>query len=275
MSAPRLARILASRGVQAVGASVAAGAFAASGVALASDNVLHPPAYPWTFNGFFNAYDAASIRRGHQVYTQICATCHSLNRIAFRNLVDVCYTEDEVKAMAEEVDVTDGPNDAGEMFERPGKLADYLPSPYPNEEAARYSNGGAYPPDLSLIVKARHNGPDYIFALLTGYKEPPAGVPPRETQWYNPYFAGGWIGMPPPLGEDGAVDYFDGTPSTRTQMAKDVTCFLQWAAEPEHDDRKLMGFKWIVGMTIALGLTTYYKRFKWAPIKNRRLEFEN
>jgi len=270
------ARLLATRGAQAAGASAIAGALAAGGgaVSFADDAVLHPPSYPWSFNGFFNSYDHASIRRGHQVYTQICATCHSLNRIAFRNLVDVCYTEDEVKAMAEEVDVVDGPNDEGEMFERPGKLSDYLPAPYPNEEAARYANGGAYPPDLSLIVKARHGGPDYIFALLTGYKDPPAGVAPRETQWYNPYFNGGWIGMPPPLEEDGALDYDDGTPSTRTQMAKDVSVFLQWASEPEHDDRKLMGFKWIVAMTIALGFTTYYKRFKWAPLKNRRLELE-
>jgi cytochrome c1 len=114
---------------------------------------------------------------------------------------------------------------------------------YPNEEAARFANNGAYPPDLSLIVKARHGGADYIFALLTGYKDPPAGVPERETQYYNPYFAGGWIGMPPPL-NDGAVDYDDGTPNTPTQMAKDVSTFLTWASEPEADERKLMGFKW-------------------------------
>lgn len=113
-----------------------------------------------------------------------------------------------------------------------------------------------------------------MFALLTGYKDPPAGVPPRETQYYNPYFPGGWIGMPAPITEDGLLDYEDGTPATRTQMAKDVVAFLQWAAEPEHDDRKLMGMKWLVAMSIALAFTTYYKRFKWAPLKNRQLKFE-
>ncbi|KAJ1625852.1 cytochrome C1 family-domain-containing protein [Pavlovales sp. CCMP2436] len=261
MPVSNFARLLASRGAQAVGATVAAGTFAASGVAYANDNVLHAPAYPWSFNGFFNAYDAASIRRGHQVYTQICATCHSLNRIAFRNLVDVCYTEDEAKALAMDV----------RLLPRPSFFFFFMYACCRQP----FFNNRAYPPDLSLIVKARHGGPDYIFALLTGYKTPPAGVGARETQWYNPYFAGGWIGMPPPLDEDGAVDYFDGTPSTITQMAKDVSYFLQWASEPEHDDRKLMGFKWIVAMTIALGFTTYYKRFKWSALKTRRLEFEN
>ena len=212
-----------------------------------------------------------SVRRGHQVYAQVCASCHGLSRIAYRNLVGVCYSEAEVKAMAEDTDVMDGPNDEGEMFERPGKLSDYLPAPYPNEEAARYANNGAYPPDLSLIVKARHGGADYIFGLLTGYKDVPAGIAPRETQYYNPYFAGSWIGMPPPLA-DGGVDYDDGTPATATQMAKDVTVFLAWAAEPEADERKLAGFKVMVALTVMFGFTWYYKRVKWSPIKNRRLE---
>jgi len=222
--------------------------------------------------------------------------------------VDVCYSEEEVKAMAEDTDVIDGPNDEGEMFERPGapqrrmrtsgrvmrwfratyrprrirltdlpwsvstgKLSDYLPSPYPNEEAARYANNGAYPPDLSLIMKARHNGPDYVFALLVGYKDPPAGIAARETQYYNPYFPGAWIGMPPPL-NDGAVEYDDGTPATATQMAKDVCTFLTWAAEPEADERKLMGVKWMITLTVLFGFTWYYKRVRWAPIKTRRLE---
>jgi ubiquinol-cytochrome c reductase cytochrome c1 subunit len=205
------------------------------------------------------------------VYTQVCASCHGLRAIAYRNLTNVCYSEAEVKAMAEDTEVMDGPNDEGEMFERPGKASDYHPSPYPNEEAARFANGGAYPPDLSLIVKARHGGADYIFALLTGYKDPPAGIAPRETQYYNPYFAGGWIGMPPPL-SDGAVDYEDGTDNSATQMAKDVTIFLAWAAEPEADERKLMGVKWMTALTICFFFTWYYKRIKWSPIKTRRLE---
>jgi len=252
----------------AAGATVAAATF---GTVLANDALIHPPAQPWPHNGLLQTYDAASIRRGHQVYVQVCASCHGLSRIAYRNLVDVCYTEAEVKAMAEDTDVMDGPNDEGEMFERPGKPSDYLPSPYPNEEAARYANNGAYPPDLSLIVKARHGGADYIFALLTGYKDVPAGVSERETQYYNPYFSGGWIGMPPPLVE-GAVEYEDGTPGTVSQMAKDVSTFLAWSSEPEHDERKLAGLKVMVALTIMFGFTWYYKRIKWSPIKNRRLE---
>merc|ERR1719230_405406 len=244
-SAARAALLRAEHGslLPAVAAGSIVGAATFSTV-FASDAMIHPPAQPWSHGGFLQSFDAASIRRGHMVYSQVCASCHGLSRIAYRNLVGVCYSEAEAKAMAEDTDVMDGPNDEGEMFERPGKLSDYLPSPYPNEEAARYANNGAYPPDLSLIMKARHNGPDYVFALLTGYKDPPAGVPARDTQYYNPYFAGGWIGMPPPL-SDGAVEYEDGMPSTATQMAKDVCVFLAWAAEPEADQRKLMGFKWM------------------------------
>lgn len=182
--------------------------------------------------GYFSAFDTAAIRRGHQVYQQVCAACHSMNFIHFRDLVGVCYTEEEAKAMAEEIEVVDGPNDQGEMFERPGKLSDPFPSPYANEEAARFANGGAYPPDLSLIVKARHDGLNYIFSLLLGYREPPAGVTMREGLYYNPYFPGGAIAMPKMLA-DGGVEYEDGTPATEAQMAKDVSTFLHWAAEPE------------------------------------------
>ena len=176
-----------------------------------------------------------------------------------------------MKQIAASYDITDGPNEEGEMFQRPGILTDAFPSPYPNEEAARYANNGAYPPDLSLIVKARHGGPDYLFALLTGYKDPPAGVPARETQYYNPYFSGGWIGMPPPLA-DGAVDYDDETPATSSQMAKDISIFLAWTSEPEQDERKLMGIKVMTALAVMFGFTWYYKRIKWSPIKNRRLE---
>jgi len=177
----------------------------------------------------------------------------------YRDLVGVAYTEDEVKEMAEENEVVDGPDDTGEMFDRPAKLSDPLPRPYPNEEGARFANGGAYPPDLSLITKARVGGADYVFALLTGYKDVPAGLQPRDTQYYNPYFAGGWIGMPPPI-SDGAVEYEDGTPATVTQMAKDVCVFLTWAAEPEADERKLMGFKFMTALSVCFGFTWWYKR---------------
>lgn len=190
-----------------------------------ADEGLHPPAYPWTNNGWFSTFDHSAIRRGFQVYREVCSTCHSLERIAWRNLVGVSHTVDEVKAMAQEVEYEDGPNDDGEMFQRPGKLADYMPSPYPNEEAARAGNAGALPPDLTLIVKARHGGADYIFSLLTGYCDPPAGVTVQEGLNYNPFFPGTQIAMARVL-FDGLVEYDDGTPATTSQMAKDVVAFL-------------------------------------------------
>ncbi|KAF8661284.1 hypothetical protein AX16_001383 [Volvariella volvacea WC 439] len=235
-----------------------------------SDEGLHPTAYPWSHKGWFDSFDHASIRRGYQVYREVCAACHSLDRIAWRNLVGVSHTADEARAMAEEVEYTDGPNDQGEMFQRPGKLADYMPSPYPNEEAARASNGGALPPDLSLIVKARHGGADYIFSLLTGYMDPPAGVEVREGMNYNPYFPGGAISMARVL-FDGLVEYEDGTPATTSQMAKDVVTFLNWAAEPEHDERKKYGIKAVILFSALTAISIYVKRFKWTPIKNRKI----
>lgn len=152
----------------------------------AAEDGLHPPAYPWAHKGPFDTFDHSAIRRGYQVYREVCSACHSLDRIAWRNLVGVSHTVDEVKAMAEEVEYTDGPNDEGEMFQRPGKLADYMPAPYPNDEAARAGNAGALPPDLSLMVKARHGGADYVYSLLTGYVDPPPGVHVAEGMNYNP-----------------------------------------------------------------------------------------
>lgn len=236
----------------------------------ASDEGLHPVHYPWSHNGWFDTFDHASIRRGYQVYREVCAACHSLDRIAWRNLVGVSHNVNEVKAMAEEVEYTDGPNDQGEMYQRPGKLSDYMPPPYPNEETARASNGGASPPDLSLIVKARHGGADYIFSLLTGYIDPPAGVEVREGMNYNPYFPGGAISMARVL-FDGVVEYDDGTPATTSQMAKDVVTFLNWAAEPEHDERKKIGLKGVILFSALTLVTLYVKRFKWTVIKNRKI----
>lgn len=204
------------------------------------------------------------------MYTQVCATCHSVNQLHFRDLVGVCYTEEEAKEMASELEVTDGPNDEGEMFERPGRLSDKLPEPYANEEAARFSNGGAYPPDLSLITKARHDGENYVFSLLLGYREPPAGISVREGLYYNPYFPGGAIAMPKMLNDEG-VEYDDGTPATEAQQAKDVVTFLAWAAEPEADERKLMGAKWIAALCLVLVTSVYYKRWFWSPLKSRRI----
>jgi len=267
-SAARVSRPRALGAVVGAGAATAAAAY--NSTVFASDGVLAPTPMPWDFDGYFTTYDAGAIRRGHQVYSQVCASCHGLRAIAYRNLVGVCYSEEEAKAMAEDVEFSDGPNDEGEMFDRNGKLSDYFPSPYPNEEAARFANNGAYPPDLSLITKARVGGADYVFALLTGYKDVPAGLQPRDTQYYNPYFPGGWIGMPQPINE-GAVEYEDGTSPTVTQMAKDVCVFLTWAAEPEADERKLMGFKMMSALTVLFGFTWWYKRRTWSVIKNRRL----
>jgi ubiquinol-cytochrome c reductase cytochrome c1 subunit len=183
--------------------------------------------YGWSHHGALASFDYASIRRGFQVYRQVCASCHSLNKISFRNLIGVTHDEESLKKIAESYEVMDGPNDAGEMFDRPGKLSDRLPSPYKNEEEGRAANGGAYPPDLSLMVKARHYGIDYIVALLTGYVEPPAGKTMLPGLHYNPYFPGGAIAMAKQL-TDGQVEYEDGTPATESQMAKDVACFLAW-----------------------------------------------
>ena len=250
-----------------------AGAVTASTVAFASgeaEHGMHPPQYAWPHEGIFSSFDHSAIRRGHQVYQQVCSACHSLEMIHYRNLSGVAYTEEECKAMALDNEVEDGPNDEGEMFMRPAKLADKLPAPYKNEAAARFANGGAYPPDLSLMAKARHDGQNYLFSLLLGYKEPPAGIQVREGLYYNPYFPGGAIAMPKMLVDEG-TEYFDGTPATESQQAKDVTTFLAWCAEPDHDDRKLTGIKWVSSLAVMLALAVYYKRWKWAPLKSRRV----
>lgn len=238
----------------------------------AAEEGLHAPHFPWSHYGALNGFDHASIRRGYQVYREVCSTCHSLDRIAWRNLVGVSHTVDEVKAMAEEVEYEDGPNDEGEMFQRPGKLADGMPKPYKNEEAARAGNAGALPPDLSLITKARHGAADYVFALLTGYTDAPAGKEINEPQVFNPYFPGTAISMQRVL-YDGLVEYEDGTPATTSQMAKDVVTFLSWASEPELDDRKRMGLQTIIVLSTLTALSLVVKRHKWASIKTRKLTY--
>jgi ubiquinol-cytochrome c reductase cytochrome c1 subunit len=232
---------------------------------------LHPAHYPWEHQGWLKTFDHQALRRGFQVYREVCASCHSLSRVPWRALVGVSHTVDEVKAMAEENEYDDEPNDIGEIVKRSGKLSDYIPDPYPNEQAARAANQGAYPPDLSLMVKARHGGCDYIFALLTGYPdEPPAGAVVPEGLNFNPYFPGTGIAMARVL-YDGLVEYEDGTPATTSQMAKDVVEFLNWAAEPEMDDRKKMGMKVIIITTVLTALSIWVKKYKWAPIKARKL----
>ncbi|KAI8468477.1 MAG: ubiquinol:cytochrome c oxidoreductase cytochrome c1, mitochondrial [Monoraphidium minutum] len=251
----------------------AAGLAAMTGVAAADhegEHGLDSGNWPWSHSGLLDSYDHGSIRRGYQVYKQVCAACHSMQYIHFRDLVGVCYTEEEGKAMAAEEEIVDGPNDEGEMFDRPGRLSDALPAPYANEQAARYANGGAYPPDLSLICAARPNGTNYVFALLMGYRDPPAGISVREGLYYNPYFPGGAIAMPRML-NDGGVEYDDGTPASSSQQAKDITTFLAWASAPEHDERKLVGFKALAVIGIMWAFAIYQKRLKWAPLKSRRV----
>lgn len=234
----------------------------------------HVPAldYGWTHHGALASYDYASIRRGFQVYRQVCASCHSIKQISFRNLVGVTHTEEGAKAVAASYEIRDGPNDEGNYFERPGKLSDTFPGPYQNEQQARASNGGALPPDLSLMVKARHDGADYIFALLTGYVEPPAGKVMLPGLHYNPYFPGGAIAMGKQL-VDGQVEYEDGTPGTEAQMAKDVAAFLQWTSEPEHDARKLAGLQMAAAIAAAIAFTGFYKRFRWSIFKTRKISY--
>jgi len=198
--------------------------------------------------------------------------CHSLSSIAFRHLINVCLTADEAKALAESTDIPDGPNDEGEMFKRPGKITDALPKPYENDQMARYINNGALPPDLSVIIKARPHGADYIYALLTGYRDPPAGIVLREGSHYNPYFQGGMLGMAQAL-QNGLVEYEDGTKPTISQMSKDVTEFLCWAAEPEHDDRKRMGMASLCILAALFVPTLYWKRSVWSTLKSRKYRF--
>jgi len=233
---------------------------------------IHPPKFPWAHSGLFSSLDHASIRRGYKVYKEVCAACHSMNQLAFRHLIGVSHTEEEVKEIAAEYQVEDGPDDDGNMFQRTAKPSDYFPSPYPNEEAARAANGGAYPPDLSLITSARHGGEDYVFSILTGYYDAPAGVEIREDLHYNAYFPGQAIGMAQALYNE-IIEYEDGTPATVSQLAKDVCTFLKWAAEPELDDRKRMGMKALTILSIIMFITWYYKRHKWTVLKSRKVVY--
>ncbi len=220
----------------------------------------------WPHDGVFGKFDKAAAQRGFQVYREVCAACHSLDFVAFRNLQDLGFSEDEVKALSAEYEVTDGPDDEGDMFERPGKPFDYLPAPYPNENAARAANGGAYPPDLSLIAKARPNGTNYVYSLLQGYSdEPPAGAEVSEGMTYNAYFPGHQIAMAQPLYEEG-VEYTDGTQATLEQHATDIATFLTWTAEPKLEERKGMGLKVMIFLVILTGLFYATKRKIWADL---------
>lgn len=237
-----------------------------------ADLSLHPAKLPWNHKGTIDAIDHSSMRRGYEVYKQVCSACHSMRFIAFRNLVGVTHTEAEAKALAAEAMITDGPNEVGEMYQRPGKLSDYFPSPYPNDEAAAAANNGAIPPDLSYIALARHGQEDYIFHLLNGYCEAPAGIDLREGQHFNPYMQGGAISMAPPLYNE-AIEYEDGTPATQSQLAKDVATFLVWAASPEQDVRKKIFIKAGILLGMLTALSMYLKRHKWSLIKSRKIVY--
>jgi len=270
---PHWKRLASAAGVFSVG-TVGAIAYAESLPLMAEEEVLHPPHYGWNHSAIDETFDHASIRRGYEVYRQVCSACHSMNSIAFRNLVDVIYSEEEVKAHAAEYEVKNKePNDAGDYFKRPAKPFDYFPDPYDNEQQSRAANAGAYPPDLSVIVKARHGNEDYIFSLLTGYCDAPAGIAVAEGQHFNPYFPGGKIGMQAPL-YDEIIEYEDGTEASTAQLAKDVSTFLAWSAEPEHDERKRMGVKAIIMLSTLAALLLYLKRNKWAPLKSRKISYQ-
>ncbi len=229
----------------------------------ASSNVSQPPEQDWSFLGLFGTFDRASAKRGFQVYTEVCSGCHSLNLLSYRHLAGIDFSKEEIKAIAAEVDVTDGPNDEGDMFERSGLPSDRFVSPYSNDKAAAASNNGKMPPDLSLITKARKGGSDYLYALLTGYSEDiPQGIEVPEEGSYNKYYPGNIIAMAEPLDED-SVEYGDGTKATKEQLARDVTTFLAWAAEPEMEARKKMGIKVLIFLLVLTGMLFVVKRKIW------------
>ena len=243
-----------------------------SGAAGAAGDVKHPEHHHWHFDGFFGAYDKAAVQRGFQVYREVCAACHSLEHLSFRNLGEKggpYYDEEHpnpndnamVKAIAAEYIIQDI-DDLGDPIDRPGRVADKFPNPYPNPQAARAGNGGALPPDLSVIVKARHGGADYIASLMTGYTDAPADVEVLVGTYYNPYFSGGLIAMPPQLLE-GRVEYMDGTEAAPEQMALDVTEFLAWASEPKMEARKQLGFMTLIYLLILAVLLWFSYQAAW------------
>ena len=224
----------------------------------------------WTFKGLFGKFDRASLQRGYQVYTEVCAACHSMKYLSYRNLSEKGGPEFSVaqaKAIAASFEVTDGPNADGEMFQRPGKLSDKFVMPYENVKAAEAANGGAYPPDMSVLVKARGGGVDYIYSLLQGYEDAPSGMILDDGVHYNKYMYGNKIKMSAPL-SDGIIEYSDGTNASVEQMSKDVTTFLMWAAEPSLEARHQMGFKAIVYLIILTILVYFSMKRIWSRVKS-------
>lgn len=233
--------------------------------AVAATESTPVPDLHWPHEGMLGTFDRAALQRGFQVYKEVCASCHGLDHLAYRHLSGIGYNEAEIKSIAAQYTVMDGPNEKGQMFERPAKPSDPFVSPYPNEEAARYANGGALPPDMSLLVRARAHGEDYIYALLTGYEEPPADADMLAGQYWNRYFPGHKISMAPPLFED-AVEYDDGTQASVPQMARDVASFLKWASDPKMEMRKRMGVKVLFFLIIFTALMYAAKRRMWSDV---------
>ena len=225
----------------------------------------------WSFKGFFGKFDRASLQRGYQVYTEVCAACHSMKYLSYRNLVETGgpeFSVEQGKIIASQFEVTDGPNNDGEMFTRPARLSDKFVGPYANEQAATAANGGAYPPDMSVLVKAREGGADYIYSILMGYEDAPEGVSLEDGVYYNKYMSGNKIKMAQPL-IDGVVTYMDGTQATEMQMAEDVATFLTWAAEPHLEARHKMGFKAIVYLIIITILVYFSMKKLWSRIETK------
>ena len=230
-----------------------------------SEDLLNPG---WSFKGFFGKFDRASLQRGYQVYTEVCSSCHSLKYLSYRNLYEPGgpeFSKEQAKAIAANFEVTDGPNDDGDMFVRPAKLSDKFVNPYQNDKEAMASNGGAYPPDMSVLIKARSGGADYIYSLLLGYEDPPNDVILDDGVYYNKYMIGQKIKMASPLLE-GIVEYSDGTEATVDQMAKDVTTFLAWAAEPELEVRHKLGIKVIIYLLLLTILVYLSMKKIWSRI---------
>ncbi|XP_076243333.1 uncharacterized protein LOC143184760 [Calliopsis andreniformis] len=230
------------------------------------------PRYPWSFNGVFKSFDHSSLRRGWTIYKTVCHTCHSLRYVRFRELVDVTHTQEEAKAIAAEYEIQDGPDAEGNYYMRPGKLSDAVPDPYPNEEAARAANSGAYPPDLTYVVYSKKDGTNYVFSLLTGFMDPPAGVEPGDGQYFNVYFPGGSTTMAQILFPN-MVDFDDGTPATESQMAKDIVEFLTWAGAPEHDTRKLLTIKCLGVGIILMAAVAHLVRRHSIHLRSRQIAF--
>lgn len=251
------------------------GALALAGAAILGGAGLQParaageaeplPPVEFSFDGLFGTFDRASAQRGFQIYKDVCSACHAMRQLSYRNLLELGLSEPQVRAIAASYTVMDGPDDNGEMFERPARLSDRFRQPFPNEQAARAANNGAYPPDLSVITKAREGGARYMYALLTGYADPPEGVTLMDGMYYNRYFPGHQIAMAPPLNE-GQVEFADGTEATVEQMARDVTTFFAWASEPELETRRQLGVQVILFLVVLGGLTYAVKRKIWSNV---------